>query len=439
MDFLDDYWTYHKCYEIPRNYALWSGIGLLSSIVHKHVQFLHGDIPITGPMYIGLIGAQGISKSTCCSFAKHLYQLACPDGHIGPSRTSPEKIVNLMSADNFPRVFQNWKGESVEVRQYAFFINEFKNFVGRGPIDMINLLTDIYDVPVYDGSSIARDVELVVNPAVTILMCETPDWFMRNVKGELITGGIGRRFVLVYEIDEPDPIPFIHITAEASEAKKRLQQRLLDVKTVTGEFQWSPTAKPLFDKWYRDTHARRVKESNQMMRGYLKSKHIQLFKVMMLLDCVSDFPTLTFYPDLLDHCIALLDVIEKNMPRLSMASGRNELMMTQLKILELVEEGHDKEPGWVPKNFVRRAVEAEVTSPEFWSILKHLTETEQLVDKTFKFDNLNGKEVPMLIAPWKLKDLKAKGILKEKSENIKNNLCDPTSSTEPSSDQTTSQ
>ena len=442
MDFLGDYWTYHKCYEIPRNYALWSGIGLLSSIVHKHVQFLHGDIPITGPMYIGLIGAQGISKSTCCSFAKHFYQLACPDGHIGPSRTSPEKIASLMADDKFPRVFQNWRNEAVEVRQFAFYINEFKNFVGRGPVDMINFLTDIYDVPSYDGSTIARDVELIINPALTILMCETPDWFMRNIKGELITGGIARRFVLVYETDEPDPIPFISIPHSAAEAKKRISQRLLDIKSVTGEFQWSPSAKPLFDKWYRDTHARRIKEANQMMRGYLKSKHIQLFKVMMLLDTASDSPTLTFHPELLDHVISLLEVLEVNMPKLSMASGRNELMMAQQRILELTELGQNNDPGWVRKIYVRRAVEAEVTSQECWSIIKHLAETKQVVERKARYPG-DDEDVEMLIMPWKFAAQKAAGMWKNKNTNNSTTKEEPKpctpdpSHTSPSSDQKT--
>src|ERR1041385_8916665 len=127
MDYLANYWQYCSCYEIPRNYAFWSAIGLLGAIVQRRVLFMHGDIEIYVDLYIGLIGPQGNAKSTSNDFARKLFREVVPNGHIGPSRASPESIVVSMKADDFVRSFTNHLGEKAIVRPFAFFINEFKN------------------------------------------------------------------------------------------------------------------------------------------------------------------------------------------------------------------------------------------------------------------------------------------------------------------------
>jgi hypothetical protein len=243
-------------------------------------------------------------------------------------------------------------------------------------------------------------------------MCETPDWFIRNIKGDIITGGIGRRFVLIYETDDPDPVPRPIITAEARAAEVRVKQRLIDIRKVTGKFEWSPDALPMYDAWYIDNHHRRIKENNQMMRGYLKSKHIQMFKVMMILDSVSDKPMFLFTKDLLDHSAFLLDSPEKNMPKLSIAAGRNEMMGPQQKLLDILQVGWNGEPGWMPKKLLFKAIETEMTPNETSSTLYHLKETEQVFEKEYlwpRTDTTPEVKRMMVVLPWKRDELLKSG------------------------------
>lgn len=392
MDFISDYWAYNSCYEIPRNYSFWTAIGLIGATIHRKVVFMHGDIDIHGNVYIGLIGPQGIAKSTTNNFARSFFMGACPDLKIGPSRSSPEAIIKLMNEKDFARAFTDWNGESQEVRPLAFFINEFKNFVGRGPIDMINMLTDIYDVKAYDASSIVRGAEFVVHPSVNIILCETDDWIRRNLKGDTISGGFFRRLIPVFELEEPPPKPEIIITPEVAAAKLRIQQRLIDIRKQTGEFKWESTSThELFKKWYNDTWARRQKETNGMMRGYLKSKHIQIFKTMMALDSVSDKPMFTFSKENLDFALAHMDVLEKNIPRLSIAGGRNETMEGQMKILELLEASD----GMLPEKQLRRTIEGEFKNTmELLSVLKNLEDTDRVEKRNLALPNVEGTLVP---------------------------------------------
>lgn len=403
MDFLSDYWTYHRCYEIPRSYALWTGIGVLGSIIHRRVVFYHGDIEIHANMYVGLIGAQGNSKSTSCTFGRGFFQKACPESHIGPSRATPESLCTNMTKNDFPRTFTNWDGETVEVRPYAFFVNEFKNFVGRSPFDMITFLTDIYDTKIYPASTIARGLENVINPAINMIMCETPEWFIRNIKGDVISGGIMRRFILVYELEEAAPIPIIHISPDAALAKERVEKRLAEIHGTTGKFAWGD-AISVYEKWYMGCYERRKKEANPTMRGYLKSKHIQIFKVMMLLDSVSDKPMRLFTKELFDEALALLNMVETNMPKLSLAAGRNELVGPQQKIIETLEQNN----GWLPEKQLLRLIEVDLNPNESYNVLRHMVNTEQVFKKTYRWDGPTaGSKVDrvMVILPWKHAEL----------------------------------
>lgn len=343
-------------------------------------------------MYIGLIGPQGISKSTSAGFARSAFVDCCPDMNIGPSRSTPEKISEIMSSKGFERDFTNWNNELVTVRPMALFINEFKNFVGRSPFDMINFLTDIYDVKAYDAATLARGLELIINPSINILMCETPDWLVKNIKGDLITGGIARRFVLVYELIDPDPIPFPIITPEARAAQERFKKRLIDIRKLTGQYVWGDGFKD-YSLWYQKTHKQRSVETNEVMRGYLKSKHIQLFKVMMLLDIASDKPMFTFTKDLVEEGLVYLNSVELNMPKLSLASGRNELMGSQQKVLEMLEQSG----GMLPEKQLMKLVETDLKPFEIPSMFRHLIDSGQVVKKEVNLPNSEGLKIPRIM------------------------------------------
>ena len=381
MDFLNDYWEYHSCYEIPRNYAFWAGIGLLGSVIHRRVCYVHGDIEMHPTEYIGLIGPQGSSKSTCCSFARERFKEACPDLQIGPSRSSPEALVKIMSDDKFMRYFKNEKGENIEVRPFAFFINEFKNFVGRSPFDMLTFLTDIYDVKAYDASTIVRGLEYILNPAISLLCCETPEWIIRNIKGDVISGGFGRRIVYVYEVEDLVDKPIPLITPAARESIERCKKRLIEAKSVVGQYTWSIPGVRQYGLWYKKNSATRRSEPNVMMKGYLRTKHVQLFKLMMLLDACKDKPMLQFTPELLEEGLFYLDSIEINMCKLSQAAGRNELLGAQQKILDILI----KAQSWVEESKLKFMIQNELTPQETFQVLRHMEESDQIVKKQVSF------------------------------------------------------
>jgi hypothetical protein len=72
--------------------------------------------------------------------------------------------------------------------------------------------------------------------------------------------------------------------------------------------------------------------------------------------------------------IATLDQIEDNLPKLSLAAGRNELAIPQQQLLELIES-HE---GWWPEKWVLRDSCQFLDPGEQYTVIRFLIDTEQL-------------------------------------------------------------
>lgn len=393
MDFIGDYLEYNtgpKRYEIARNYAFISGLCLLGAIVNRKVVFFHGDIELHGNLYALMIGPQGNGKSTANDIASGLFFDVCPDYEVGASTQSAEDIVTTMSKEGFAKSYTNYLGEMDEVRAYAFFINEFKDFIAYNPTRMLNFLGNIYDRKFFKTSTIKRGLENIVNPSLNILGCENPDQLIRFMKSDIMTGGISRRFILVYEPGYAKASPFID---QMPELKAKLVARLREARKLVGQFQWAPSGQKFFEPWYIKKQNSLASIENAIMRGYVSTKHVQLFKICMLLDVVSDKPMFLFTDELLDLGLSFLNVFEPNMPKLSLASGRNELMGSQQKVLEMLEQSG----GMLPEKQLMKLVEVDLKPFEIPSMFRHLIDSGQVVKKEVNLPNTEGLKIPRIM------------------------------------------
>lgn len=391
MDFLSDYELYHKPYCFHRNYVAFNAFGLISAIMHRKLVYMHGTMEIPPMIYVLNIGPQGNGKSEPLRFSKKFFVAVAPDLEIGASTQTSADIVKTMADDKFARVFTNWRGESIEVRPLVFFISEFKDFIAYNPIHMLNFLGNIYDENPYKSSLIKRGVEYILNPAVTITACENTEQLVKFMKTDVFSGGLSRRFIIVNEPTYPKRSAFIEESVSADETLwLKLKQRLVDIRKLTGQYKWDPAAKSTYEKWFNDRQRDLEKETNALMKGYLSTAHVQLWKLMMLAGAVSDNPMFLFTKDLLDMCSAHLLVLEPKMRLINLASSRNETMDGQRKLIDLL----DANDGKMPEKQLRRTMEGEFRNPmELLSVIKNLEDTDRVVKKQMKEPNGSGVDV----------------------------------------------
>ena len=398
MSFLSDYLLYNSGNECPKNYHIWSALALLSSIV-SHKVLIESGYYITRPnLYVCLVGEQGSRKSAAKDIARDILKDEFPGVPMSYAVMSKEAITKFLGSSDSVRAYTDWKGILTEYHPFSMFINELKNFIGINPTGMIDFLTDIYDRKVFDVGTKNKGDDLVPNPYLVLLACETPEWIVSKLKADIISGGFSRRVIFVYETDEVIRIPFPTITPEMANSRARFITRLHQIEKITGVFVWSNEARSFYDQWYQTL----VYPTDPIMRGYFRSKHIQLLKVTMLLS-LADRLSLVIERETLEVALALLDSIEPNMAKLSCGVGRNELAQPTNKLLEYIQMSGEI----VSEKDLLRFCYRDMSPQEVFSVLQHLEKTEQIV-KFKKIDKKTGVERIMIGTKEKYLKLTAK-------------------------------
>lgn len=374
---IHDFWSYCSCYEITRNNAIWSAFGALSGAVNRKVYTKIGDIPIYCRLYILLVSSPGSGKSTAMGFAENLFRAACPEIPVCPSKQSHGDIIKFMSSDDCLNFYIDSKGERHEHRTYVGFIDEFKNFVAYDIIGMMNFLTGMFEAKDrFDASTLSRGKEEVPFPAFCFVACENPSWMIRHIKNDSISDGFGRRVIIVHETEDAPPRPEVIITPEIRKLAESLVRRLEKIKTFNGEYFFEPSARVWYNKWYEAKHKQMLNTTDQIFRGYLRSKHTLLLRVAMLYDCATGEPTWRFTIPLLETCLAFFDTIEPNIPKLFMSAGRNELALPQQRIIDLITQNN----GEMPYVEVLRESGKDLSPSEQDSVLYNLKKQEVLYE-----------------------------------------------------------
>lgn len=368
--FLFKYLLYNAGNECPRNYHLFTGLVVLAATTQKRTYLNHGYFKIYPNLYVCLVGKQGFRKSTAKDIGRDLLTSTFPDLPIAANVQSREDIIKFMASDECLFSFIDETGTNKELRPYVLLINELKNFLSINPGANIEFLTDIYDRDLFNSSTIKRGLENIVNPCLNILACETPDWIIEKLKCQVISGGFSRRMIFDYETVRGAKISFPRLPDNGKQIWDELKDHLQQVQKLVGPFQWGPGTRNFYDNWYQTM----VQPEDDVMSGYYESKHIQMLKITMLLGLAQMPPLLVITIDLLKQAIALLDSLETNMPKLSVAAGRNELALPIQRIMEMIEN----QDGIITPLALKTFMNKDLRPQEHFGVLNFLTDTEKL-------------------------------------------------------------
>ncbi len=135
--------------------------------------------------------------------------------------------------------------------------------------------------------------------------------------------------------------------------------------------------------------------------------HTQLLRVCMLLAAAKPEPQLVLTPELLEEGLALLTIIAENMPKLFLASGRNELAAPQQKILDIL----DSRDGWLPEKLLIPMLDKDLSPSEQGYVLNHLRTSDRLFKEKVKFPS--GVERVCYMTKGKYLDWKNNGCFEE--------------------------
>lgn len=265
---------------------------------------------------------------------------------------------------------------SDKVKEYTpitLCLTELSHFLGVNSAHMIDFLTTIYDQEVYDAKTKNKGDDIIPGPYLTVLACTTPTNITRYLREDVISGGFSRRALFAFELDEGDPIAFPVITDAANEAWRACVSWAQKLENIAGQFEWTAPATIWYKNWYDQLFHSLKNHDNIMTRGYYKSKHIQLLKVAMLV-ALSETTELRLEKTHLEVSLEILDKLEKNLPKVFEAMGRNELAPIAARMVELLEMAGQP----VPENKVLSEFFRDADTRELYGIIGHLNTTGKI-------------------------------------------------------------
>lgn len=402
---------YNSGNEIPRNYVVWSMLYALTAAVKKSVRIDWGYFKFSPEMYICLVGLAGSRKSSAKDIIRDIFTEAFPNYPIGYSRQSPADMIKRMASDECLLSYTDCDGAPVEVRPLALFLNEMSSLLTIDIEGMIGFLTDIYGSPLYDGSTISRGLEKVDNPCLSMLACQTTGWLIRHLKSEEVDSGFARRCIYVVETGRGPRKAFPSPPAGWQKMREQLKNHLIKVGKLAGVFKMEADMLEFYKSWYEGLKF----PEDPLMEAWYSSKHVQALKVAMALEMAEENPKLVLTRDNFEFAVALIDSLEPNMRKLTVAAGRNELSGPMQAIIERLTAAG----GWMPEKLVMRDCARDMTPDETFQAMRFLEKkTNEIIIWDHTFYNDDGSQAVtkrMVATPRKYKEVMLEALQKQKA------------------------
>lgn len=343
MGYLSNYLYYTKGSECPESFWRWSAISLASHIMGPKVWFMHGFIPINPALYTCLIGSAGSGKSTARGEVFKRMKKQFSEMLISANVQSREDIIDLMIDD----LGRTWKGPAgpegeVSVKTFCpFYIvaNEFESLLSVNPVFMIQFLTDIFDNGFYSKGfkkdRVPGKKNEIESPYVSMLALGVPEWFMRELKMTMFSGGLGRRMILV--VDEPNiAVHRPYRPSDSSHYEGLVEEHLDYLFYLNGEIGETELAAKWWKEWYYPH--KKAKPDDPLLAQFHSTKHVMVMKLAMIL-CTDSMPAKPIITD--EHymvALAMLDALAPKIEKLTRGVGRNVVAGFMSELITTIEE-----------------------------------------------------------------------------------------------------
>lgn len=272
-NWLTAYAEYVKELESPDSYHIWTALSVIASVARRNVWVDQGHFLMYPNLFVILVAPPGVvAKSTTIRAGRRLL-LGVPEVIFGPDSVTREELIRAMAKVGGPG----------KVSALTIHSTEFSSLVEQSKISMIQFLTDIYDCEWnpkgWKHSTKHQGRDVIHNPVINLLAGTTPSWIAEGMPAGVHEHGFTARVIFIYEdrprFLNPHPKPPNKALIEA------LQEDLNRIAALKGEFQLTPAAWKLYDKYYFEVGEAQPSDYRTEGFHWRKAK-VHLLKLSML-------------------------------------------------------------------------------------------------------------------------------------------------------------
>jgi hypothetical protein len=364
-NWLDSYLDYTENTESPENYHIWCGISVLAAAMRRKVWLNMGHFEIYPNMYIVLVGPPGCRKNAAINIAIKLLQ-NIPEIKYSADAITREALIQVMNEAQTDDVLLN--GKAYIHSSLTIISKELSVFVGTKNMDLLTLLTDLYDPHdkwVYRTKG--KGINEIIGVWLNLLGGTTPAWLMGSIPMDAIGGGFTSRIIFVVEERSRKRVAFPFLT----EADKLLQIKLLhdlgEIAMLRGEFKLTPEARDWFIAWYEPPV--NELEIDLRFQGYYERRHVHLLKTAMIISA-SFSDDMVVKESHLKLALQSIEQIEGRMVNAFGSTGRSTAAADTGDVLNIIVK-HRK---GISRTDLIRKVWRDVSYGDLDNILKSLEE-----------------------------------------------------------------
>lgn len=357
-----------KISEAPGQYNIWAAIAVVSAVLKNHVRLARGPYVVNPNQYIILVGPPGVGKGTAIHPA---FDIPKKLGLINTisDRVTAQKIVERLSIgfDAPPKIIYgttNGHGNShipnsppvigggifntsgsptiIATRESAATImsSELQTLLSSSEW-MTQFLCDAWDRKDFEYDTKNKGTHFIKDMCVSMIGACVPAYIQSiNKSAEAaVNGGFTARAVFVYADAKAKDIVWPKSLEESAGAEfiKKLEDDLITISNIEGEFSFNGEAKALFENFYlKSPHVQPAESDSDVMRYFKSRAHVHFFKVAMAFSASRTDDRII---DRLDTILAidLIKQVQANLDRAFRGVGNSPLAEATQKILNYVE------------------------------------------------------------------------------------------------------
>lgn len=339
--FLEQYQEYTRHSEAPRLLHLLSGLSAIASVLKRQVWLDMVHFKWYPSLYIVLVAKPGVvAKSTTLSIAADLVRQV-PGVNIGPDSATWQALSEDIM--NCAEMFE-YNGDFIPEASMSFFSSEYGSLMDLYNQEMVNFFIDMWDgKDSYKKSTKSVGKDLIEGPIISLIAGTTPAWLALNMSHIASAGGLTSRTLFAFAegkeslIAYPDEQP---TQSDWRESRKILRytliESLLKMSKLRGPLSLSPAARDWGREWYINLWKEKaVQRDEPWYEGYIARAQTQLHKLGICF-AISSGRMIIEKEDLI-FANALLEELEKFLPRVFNAVGKSSTALAADKLLAYIE------------------------------------------------------------------------------------------------------
>lgn len=337
--------------EAPQQFNIWAAISVISAVLKDHVYFSRGVYTIQPNQYIILVAPPGVGKGSAILPAYEFPTELKLINMISDRVTAPkiiDKLAKGFGALQMPSVVntnaaQNGTAPIATVESAAVIrATELQTLLGSSDW-MTTFLCETWDRRDFEYDTKNAGTSVVKNMCLSLIGACVPSYIQNLSKDatSAVNGGFTARAVFVYAHKKSQdiiwPKPFDSIQGgKGADIRKKLNDDLLAISQLRGEFSISEDAKTVFQNFYRSSSVSHSDTDSDVMLNFKSRIHVHAFKVAMALSVAAKNNLEIDYTDM-SVATTLVKQVQANLDKAFRGLGSSILAESTNRVQSFIE------------------------------------------------------------------------------------------------------